>query len=57
MNKIVIEVQGGLVQNVYSDIPENEIDIEIIDFDNEERSKKSILKELDKAIKGLVRVW
>lgn len=57
-NRVVIHVEGGVVQEVYSNDPD--IDIELIDFDNMEaegHSSKFRDVEFKRAIKGLKCVF
>lgn len=54
---IVVEVSGGLVQNVYSDDPE--IVVEVVDFDNAEESDTvdEDQERLDDLTKTMTVVW
>jgi len=39
-NKVIIIVDGGRVQNIFSSAPESEIEIEVIDYDAAPESTK-----------------
>lgn len=51
MEKVVIVVRGGVVQDVYSS--NNHMEVKVIDFDDEE---KSIDAEFEKETEGLEQV-
>ena len=58
MTKILVYVEGGVVQSVLSDNPN--IKVEVFDVDNlktEDISKKDIQKEWGKKAEGMVDIY
>ena len=47
MVKTVIHVEGGLVQSVYSTLPEGEHEIELIDMDNAKAESSDEADEME----------
>jgi hypothetical protein len=42
--RIVVDVEGGLVQGVYTDLPELDIEVAVVDLDIEGADEEDILK-------------
>lgn len=48
MNKVVIEVEGGIVQKVLADT--NDIEITVLDWDSEDEDELDMLNEMEQKI-------
>lgn len=53
-NKIVIEVKGGIVQNIYSNL---DLDVTILDYDNLEDVQELTDQEIEAFKEGLKEIY
>ena len=60
MNHIVVVISGGVLQSVYVSSDLNNVDIELVDFDNMEANGLNSDQrdaKMQAAIKGLKAIW